>query len=128
MEHLPSKSRADVPYLTQLFTSPFLILQNHYTLLMILTFTGKIFYWRGPSPFYFVTVPDEQSQAIKSVSKIVTYGWGVIPVNVQIGKTKFYTALFPKDGLYLVPIKASVRKKENIDLEDEVALQLEIRL
>jgi hypothetical protein len=95
---------------------------------MFLTFSGKVFYWRGPAPFYFVTVPEEQSQAIKSVSSIATYGWGVIPVNVQIGKTTFYTALFPKDGRYLVPIKAVVRKKENIDIEDEVAIQLEIRL
>ena len=95
---------------------------------MILTFSGKIFYWRGPSPFYFVTVPEEQSQAIKSVSKTVTYGWGVIPVNVTIGKTTFYTALFPKDGLYLVPIKASVRKQENLDLEDEITLRLEIQM
>jgi hypothetical protein len=92
---------------------------------MIIQFTGKIIYWRGPAPFYFVTVPNEQSQAIKSISKIVTYGWGVIPVNVTIGETLFYTALFPKDGHYLVPIKKSVRDAENIDIDDEVTLQLE---
>jgi len=28
---------------------------------MDLEFTGKIFYWRGPSPYHFVTVPAEQS-------------------------------------------------------------------
>ncbi len=95
---------------------------------MILTFTGKIIYWRGPSPFYFVTVPEEQSQAIKSISKIVTYGWGVIPVDVRMDDTNFYTALFPKDGLYLVPIKASIRKQKNLDVEDEVTLTLEIRM
>ena len=93
---------------------------------MLLTFTGKIWYWRGPSPFYFVTVPEEQSQAIKAVSGIVTYGWGVIPVGVQIGDTRFQTSLFPKDGLYLVPIKAIVREKEKLDIEDEVTIQLEI--
>ena len=95
---------------------------------MIIQFTGKIIYWRGPSPFYFVTVPDEESQQMQSISKIATYGWGVIPVNVTIGKTLFYTALFPKDGHYLVPIKKSVRDAENLDLEDEVSIQLEIRL
>ena len=95
---------------------------------MIIQFTGKIIYWRGPAPFYFVTVPNEQSQVIKSISKIVTYGWGVIPTNVTIGKTLFYTALFPKDGLYLVPIKKIVRDAENIDVDDEVTVQLEFRL
>jgi len=92
---------------------------------MIIEFTGKIIYWRGPAPFYFVTVPDEQSQQIKAISKIVTYGWGVIPTNVTIGITMFYTALFPKDGHYLVPIKKNVRDAEDLDIDDEISLQLE---
>lgn len=95
---------------------------------MIIQFTGKIFYWRGPSPFYFVTVPTDESQEIKLISGIVTYGWGVIPTTVQIGNTVFQTSLFPKDGHYLVPIKKSVRDAENLDIDDEVTLQLEIRL
>lgn len=76
---------------------------------MIIKFTGKIFYWRGPSPFYFVTAPTDESQEIKLISGIVTYGWGVIPTTVQIGNTVFQTSLFPKDSHYLVPIKKSVR-------------------
>jgi hypothetical protein len=95
---------------------------------MIIKFTGKIFYWRGPSPFYFVTVPTDQSQAIKSISGILTYGWGVIPVTVRIGNTEFTTSLFPKDGHYLVPIKKIVRDSENLDVDDEVTVQLEFRL
>jgi len=95
---------------------------------MLIQFPGKVIYWRGPAPFYFVTVPDEQSQAIKSISKIVTYGWGVIPANVTIGKTRFYTALFPKDGLYLVPIKKTVREAEGLDIDDEVTVQLDFLL
>ncbi|MDO9088262.1 MAG: DUF1905 domain-containing protein [Anaerolineaceae bacterium] len=95
---------------------------------MIIQFSGKIIYWRGPAPFYFVTVPNKQSQVIKSISKIVTYGWGVIPANATIGKTLFYTALFPKDGHYLVPIKKYVRNAENLDIEDEISEQLEFRL
>ena len=95
---------------------------------MIITFSGKIIYWRGPAPFYFVTVPADQSRAIKSISSFVTYGWGVIPVTVRIGTTEFQTSLFPKDGHYLVPIKKSVRDDENIDIDDEVTIQLEFLL
>ena len=91
-------------------------------------FSGKIWYWRGPSPFYFVSIPLEQSQQIKAVSGIASYGWGVIPVQVRIGQTKFTTSLFPKDGLYIVPIKKIVRDSEAIDLDDEVQIQIEIRL
>jgi len=89
-------------------------------------FNGKIFFWKGPAPFFFVTVPEKQSRNIKEISGLVTYGWGVIPVTVRIGKTEFTTSLFPKDGRYLVPIKVSVRKAENLEEGDNVTIQLEI--
>jgi hypothetical protein len=93
---------------------------------MNLEFSGKIWFWKGPAPWFYVTVPEEESSEIKAISTFVTYGWGVIPVQVRIGKTEWKTSLFPKDGLYLVPIKASVRKAENIDEGDEVTIQLEV--
>lgn len=90
-------------------------------------FSGKIWYWRGPAPFHFVTVPEEQSEAIKAISSLVTYGWGMIPVQVRIGKTVWKTSLWPKDGLYVVPIKDSVRRAEDLYEGDEVTIQLEVR-
>ncbi len=94
---------------------------------MFIEFSGKIFYWRGPSPFFFVTVPAKPSRDIKAVSSLVTYGWGVIPVTVRIGNTEFTTSLFPKEGRYLVPLKVSVRKAENLEEGDKVNVRLEIR-
>lgn len=94
---------------------------------MNIELTGEIWFWKGPAPWYFVTVPAEQSSAIKAISKIVTYGWGVIPVQVQLGKSTWQTSLFPKDGRYLVPIKTSVRKAENLAEGDTVTVRLEIR-
>jgi hypothetical protein len=94
---------------------------------MVIEFSGKIWFWKGPSPFFFVTIPVEQSRDIKAISKVVTYGWGVIPVHVRIGKTEFTTSLFPKDDLYFVPIKASVRKAEGLGEGDEVSIRLEVR-
>ena len=93
---------------------------------MIFEFTSTIIYWRGPAPWFFVAMPAKQSRELKAVSSLVTYGWGVIPVHVRIGKTEFTTSLFPKDGRYLVPIKASVRKAENIEKGDKVTVRLEI--
>ncbi len=90
-------------------------------------FNGKIWFWRGPAPFFFVTVPAEESLDIKEISRLVTYGWGVIPVHVQIGKTEWKTSLFPKDGLYIVPIKASVREAEHLEEGDKVTIRLEVR-
>jgi len=53
-------------------------------------FSGDIWFWRRPAPFYFVTVPREQSSELKAISGLVTYGWGMIPVTARIGKTKFF--------------------------------------
>jgi hypothetical protein len=94
---------------------------------MNIEFSGRIIFWKGPAPFLFVTVPAKHSRDIKAISALVTYGWGVIPVQVQIGKTRFHTSLFPKDGRYLVPIKVSVQKAENLEKGDKVTVRLEIR-
>ena len=94
---------------------------------MEIEFSGKIIFWRGPAPWFFVTVPAKHSRAIKAISSMVTYGWGVIPVHVRIGKTEYSTSLFPKNGRYLVPIKASVRKAEDLDKGDKITVRLEIR-
>ena len=94
---------------------------------MNIEFNGKIFIWRGPAPWFFITVPAKQSRDIKEISALVTYGWGVIPVHVRIGKTELTTSLFPKDGRYLMPIKASVREAENLDVGDKVTVRLEVR-
>ncbi|MBK8021306.1 MAG: DUF1905 domain-containing protein [Chloroflexi bacterium] len=64
---------------------------------MTFEFSGEIWFWKGPAPFYFVTIPEEESHDIKAISALVTYGWGVIPVRVQIGATEWQTSLFPKD-------------------------------
>jgi len=93
---------------------------------MILEFKGKIFFWRGPAPYLFVTIPATRAQEIKAVSRLVTYGWGVIPVHVRIGKTEWKTSLFPKDGSYLVPIRMSVQKAEKLKEGDEVSIRLEV--
>jgi len=95
---------------------------------MNIEFNGKIWFWKGPSPYYFVAVPAEESHDLKDISRLVTYGWGVIPAQVRIGKTEFQTSLFPKDGRYLVPIKDKVRKAENLQEGDDVTIQLEVRL
>jgi hypothetical protein len=94
---------------------------------MDIEFRGKIWFWQGPAPWFFVTIPEEQSQDLKAISTLVTYGWGVIPVHVRIGQSEWKTSLFPKDGLYLVPIRASIRKAENLAEGDMVTIRLEVR-
>jgi hypothetical protein len=91
------------------------------------TFPGELWYWRGPSPYHFIKVPDDVAADMQAVSTLVTYGWGVIPVRVRIGDTDFTTSLFPKDGGYLLPIKDAVRKAEGLALGDGVLVEMAIR-
>ena len=93
---------------------------------MDLELSGEIVHWRGPAPFHFVAVPDEQSAAIDAVSSMVTYGWGVITVKARIGRTDFTTSLFPRGELYLVPIKDAVRRAEELVLGDDVTVHLRL--
>lgn len=93
---------------------------------MQLTFDGPVWYWRGPAPYHFVTVPDAEAAAIAEVASAVTYGWGMIPAAVRVGDTEFTTALWPKNGGYIVPLKDAVRRDEGIDVDDVVEVTLTI--
>lgn len=92
--------------------------------MLTLQFTGRIWYWRGPAPFYFVTVPPKHSLALKALSSVLTYGWGVIPVTARIRKTTWTTSLFPRDELYALPLKNLVRKAEELDEGDRVRIEM----
>ncbi|MFC4999025.1 DUF1905 domain-containing protein [Dactylosporangium cerinum] len=93
---------------------------------MDLEFSGEVWFWRGPSPFHFVTVPEDDCAALRDAAALVTYGWGMIPVAARIGGTAWTTSLFPKDGRYLVPLKDRVRKAEQIDVGDTVTIRLTV--
>lgn len=89
---------------------------------------GEVWEWRGPSPFYFVTVPEEESAELEAMSSLVTYGWGMIPVEATIGATRWSTSLYPKDERYVVPLKSAIRKAEDIGLGDSVHVRLGVAL
>ena len=94
---------------------------------MEFSFSGTVWEWRGPAPFYFVSVPIEMATEIKEFAAAVSYGWGMIPVAGRIGKTSFTTSLWAKNGTYAVPLKDAVRKAEGISLGDEIAMELQLR-
>ncbi|CAM5418901.1 protein of unknown function [Streptomyces sp. KS_5] len=95
---------------------------------MELAFTGSVIEWRGPAPYYFVRVPDEESADIRDVAAMATYGWGVIPVEARVGEIAFETSLFPKDGGYLLPLKNAVRGPQGLGAGDEVTVKMTVRL
>jgi hypothetical protein len=86
---------------------------------------GPVIKWRGPAPFYFMVIEEASSEDIKFEAKGLEY-WGQVPVVVRIGETEFTTALFPKDGRYLVPLKEAVRRAEGIEVDHVLTLRLRV--
>lgn len=93
---------------------------------MNLEFSAEMWFWKGPAPWYFVTVPDDECRALQSTASFVSYGWGMIPVSAHIGATGWATSLWPKDGRYIVPVKAGVRRAEGLDVGDTVTVRLNV--
>jgi hypothetical protein len=88
-------------------------------------FEGPVIEWRGPAPFYFVRIPEEESADIKFAAKGLEY-WGQVPVVVHIDGVEFETALFPKDGRYLLPLKNVVREPSGIEVDQVLAVGLNV--
>ena len=93
-----------------------------------LEFSGEVVYWRGPSPYHFVAIPEDECRDIEAVSALVTYGWGVIPVRAQLGGTTWTTSLFPRKGRYLLPVRDAVRTAEEVELGQMVRVRLMIEI
>lgn len=91
-----------------------------------IAFESRVVEWRGPAPFYFATVPDAQARVLRAEARRASYGWGCVPVIATIGATRFRTSLFPKDGSYLLPLKAAVRRELAVGPGDPVRAVLEV--
>ena len=89
---------------------------------------SKVWLYPGMVGWQFITIPKNHSKMISKTYSEMTRGWGSLPVMVTVGKTKWKTSIFPdkKTNTYLLPLKAEVRKKENINLGDTISLTLEI--
>jgi hypothetical protein len=94
---------------------------------MEMDFASELYYWRGPSPYHFIAVPEDLCIGLRAVAGVVSYGWGMIPVSGRIGLSAFTTSLFPKDGGYVLPIKDAVRNAEGLADGDTVTVSLAIR-
>jgi len=86
-------------------------------------FEGPVVEWRGPAPFYFVAIPVEDSGDIKFAAKGLEY-WGQVPVVARINDIEFTTALFPRDGRYLLPLKQVVRESTGIEVDEVLDVAL----
>ncbi len=95
---------------------------------MEFAFSARVIEWRGPSPYHYVPLPEDESAAVREVAAMASYGWGVIPVEARIGGIAFRTSLFPKDGGYLLPVKDAVRRPLGLAVDDPVTVEMTVLL
>ncbi|MGW9112899.1 DUF1905 domain-containing protein [Microbacterium sp. NPDC055683] len=88
---------------------------------MVWTFASVLIEWRGPAPYVFAPLPGDLTDDIKDAARGLAY-WGQIPVTATIGESEFDTAMWPKDGRFLLPVKAAVQRAERIDMGDPVTV------
>jgi hypothetical protein len=93
---------------------------------MGLEFEAELWEWRGPAPFVWVTVPEDECDLLRLEAERASYGWGAVPVRARIASTEWETSLLPKDGGYVLPLKQAVRQAEQIDLGDVVTVSLTV--
>lgn len=90
------------------------------------TIEGTVLKYPGPGGWYFVEAEREVSEKLKKLSifEVKKVGWGYIKVTATIGRTTWETTLFPQKGdkPYLIAIKESVRKAEDIAEGDSVRI------
>ena len=92
---------------------------------MDFAFTGRVIEWRGPAPFYFIETPAKYTDEIKAIAADKSYGWGVVHCMISIRSYTFKTALFPKQGHYLIPLKIAVSTALGIELGNTVKVELD---
>ena len=91
--------------------------------------TEKIWLYPGETAnWHFVTLTKKVGQEIKEIHSKSARGFGSLPVEVTIGATTFKTSIFPdkRSGSYLLPLKAKVRKVEDIEAGEPVTFTVKV--
>lgn len=89
-------------------------------------FSGAI--WRGSAGagWFFVTLPEDLTMAIRTRAIGLMKSFGSVRVSALIGDTKWNTSIFfdTKANAFLLPVKGDVRRKERIGVGDTVTCQI----
>ena len=81
-------------------------------------FSSALWVYQSKAAWYFLTVPKEDADHIKHFVPRRN-GFGSVKVSARIGETQWQTSIFPdsKSGGFFLPIKAAVRKAEDLQVD-----------
>ena len=93
----------------------------------------KIKYEFSAKPYYcsssedmcgwvFVSLPKELTTEIREDFKCLEEDWGRMKVTAKLGSSEWQTAIWfdTKQDTYLLPLKAKIRKQENVILGEDL--------
>jgi hypothetical protein len=95
-------------------------------------FTAELWVWEGrrSDTWTFVTLPGPVSESVsdEAHSNGPRAGFGTVRVRVQVGATSWQTSVFPDKGrgAFVLPIKAAVRRAQDLAVGDSVHVLLEV--
>jgi hypothetical protein len=92
-----------------------------------LTFEGELWLWEGKASWHFVTVPVDDADELRDEAARAPKGFGSVKVLATIGATRWSTSVFPDKASdsYVLPVKALVRKANQVEAGDVVSVTLE---
>lgn len=88
-------------------------------------FSGKVWHYSttiGMTGWHIVCLPKELASEIRESLKFLEEGWGRMKITAKIGNTEWKTAIWfdTKHETYLLPLKAEIRKKEKLEIDNEI--------
>ena len=95
----------------------------------MITVTSLLWIWKGEAAgrWFFITVPEEQSNEIRAQAFGSPRGFGSVKVEARIDDVTWRTSVFPlNSGGYILPVKAEIRRKAGLSAGDEVTVGLEL--
>ena len=90
------------------------------------SFSAEVWQHASPGGWYFVSLPESMAREIRALLKSQEEGWGRLKAVAKIGNTEWKTAIWfdSKNETYLLPLKADVRKKENIEVGKKIEVAI----
>ena len=86
---------------------------------MPITYSFKATPWKyaGAGAWYFVSLPVKMAKEIRTALRQEEEGWGRLKATARIGNSEWKTAIWfdTKSNTYLLPLKAEIRKKEQLE-------------
>ncbi len=91
-------------------------------------FIAPLWRYPGEDGWHFISLPRDISADIADLTAGIRGGFGFVRVEVKVGTSSWQTSLFPdgKTGVYLLPMKRTVRVTQHLETGDDVHARVEI--